>query len=75
MKRIFAKAAYNLTGNLGHIFIDLSGRWPWGEYFEWPYRLGNWFYNRNYEIALKYRFWKLNPAWTEDGDEPRYIDA
>jgi hypothetical protein len=75
MKRWLAKRLYNLTGNLGWIFIELASRWPLGEYFEWPYRIGNWLYGQHYYIALKYGFWKKNPAYVQGGDEPLYIDA
>jgi hypothetical protein len=73
MRRILARRLYNLTGNLGVLFLDLSGT-KLG-YFEWPYRIGNWLYGRHYRIAVKHGFWKINPAWTGNNDEPKYIDA
>lgn len=74
MKRTILRGLYNFTGNMGWLFVELANVRPFG-YFEWPYRIGNWFYNRHYDIALRHRFWKLNPAWTKDNQEPRYIDA
>ena len=75
MKKWLAKRIYNLTGNLGWIFIEMASRWPLGEYFEWPYHAGNWLYGQHYFIALKYGLWKRNPAYVKGGDEPLYIDA
>jgi len=75
VRRRFARYAYNFTGNMGWVFVELANTRPFGRLFEWPYRVGCWFYDQHYNIALKHGFWKINPAWTGNNDEPKYIDA
>jgi hypothetical protein len=73
MRKRLARYAYNFTGNIGWLLVE-AGNWPWiGRFTGLPYRIGSWFYDRHYEIALRHRFWRINPRFGEP-DQPKFID-